>query len=71
MFKDVAPIITRWGTWLNAVNYYYDNFETFKCYKKFGGDESVCVQIAQECFKNINIPGDLVYIKTNFQLLAI
>ena len=36
LFKDVAPqlslpprpIIARWGTWLNAVNYYCDNFET-------------------------------------------
>jgi len=24
------PVITRWGTWLNATMFYADNFETFK-----------------------------------------
>ena len=79
LFKDVAPqlslpprpIITRWGTWLNAVNYYCDNFETLSnVIKKLDGNESVCVRIAQECFNDINIASDLAYIKASFQLLA-
>jgi len=24
------PVITRWGTWLNAAMFYADHFETFK-----------------------------------------
>ena len=50
------PIITRKGTWLNAVNYYCDNFKTLSnVIIKLDSKESICVRIAEECFNDVNI----------------
>ena len=79
LFRQIAPdlalpprpIITRWGTWLNAVNYYFENFKILtKILDRLNCDESVCVKIAQDSFNDISVQGDLAYITANFNSLA-
>ena len=79
LFRNLAPnlslppqpIITRWGTSLCAATYYSENFKILQnVIEKLDAEESVCVRIAQECFRDINIEDDLAYIKANFQIIS-
>ena len=64
------PILTRWGTWLNAVNYYCDNFDILQnIVMNLDEDGSNCVKIAKDCFSNTSVRNDLSYIKSNFGFL--
>ena len=65
------PILTRWGTWLDAAMYYADNFREFRSLiLEFQGTESKAIQ---ECQKVLEIPElaqNLAFIKTHFKFVS-
>ncbi|KAL3080176.1 hypothetical protein niasHS_013848 [Heterodera schachtii] len=61
------PIITRWGTWLDAVNFYSHNFEAIKeVVDSFDPEEAQCIAKSQRCFSMTTVPLDIAYIEANF-----
>jgi hypothetical protein len=46
-----TPIITRWGTWLDATVYYAENFEIFCCVvNEFDWDDASSITILQDIY---------------------
>jgi hypothetical protein len=75
MFHDLCPnltlppkpILTRWGTWLGAVEYYKDNLEKVRVVlNNLDTEEAASISIAQEFVNNERIKQQLIYIFTNF-----
>jgi len=75
MFKTLAPgiplppkpVITRWGTWLNAVNYYCENFSYVKkVVLQLNHDDSTTIKEAKELMSKSSLEVNLIYIKYNF-----
>ncbi|XP_055307944.1 uncharacterized protein LOC129572062 [Sitodiplosis mosellana] len=64
------PVITRWGTWLNAAIYYCDHFSEVKSViDTFDIADAESIGLAQQAFNNGDVEADLAYIKTNFASL--
>jgi len=79
MFKNLAwgihlppePIITCWGTWLNAVNYYYEHFLHIKnVILQLDSDDALAIKHAKQLVENPDIEANLIHIKSNFGFLA-
>jgi len=75
MFKTLAPgiplppepVITRWGTWLNAVNYYCENFSYVKkVVLELNHDDSTNIKEAKKLMSESSLEANLIYIKSNF-----
>lgn len=65
------PIVTRWGTWLNAVSYYFQNFEEFKTIvSELDKSSALSIENAQNLFESTVLKNNIVYIWTNFQHIA-
>lgn len=61
------PVVTRWGTWLTAAEYYADHFEIVKTViDSLDPSEAKAVETAQEILKKKRIREKLVFIKTHF-----
>jgi len=61
------PILTRWGTWLEAVQYYKHNLEKIRVvFINLDTEEAASISIAQEFVNNGRIKQQLIYIFTNF-----
>ena len=78
-FKQVAPslslppepIITRWGTWLNAVNYYSNNFDIIKnIINSFDSNEAAAIRKSKQLINDSNVKENLIFISTNFMNLS-
>ena len=55
-----SPVLTRWGTWLQACSYYYKNFEVVKkVVDSFDNGESVSIKKVQELLADKEISGEL------------
>jgi hypothetical protein len=66
------PVLTRWGTWLKAVEYYCENYHQIKSVVlSLDPEEAKCVENAQSLFSNEDIIRQLGYISTNFRFLKI
>jgi len=60
------PIVTRWGTWLDAANYYCTNYSLIeKIFSKFDSKDSSSIKSVQELF-SVTMSRNLAYIKANF-----
>jgi hypothetical protein len=60
------PIVTCWGTWLNAANYYYTNYsEIEKIFNKYDTKDSSSFKSVQELF-SVTMSRNLAIIKPNF-----
>lgn len=47
----IQPVITRWGTWIEAANYYAINFETLKNVIELFDKEDACAhEVSQKLF---------------------
>lgn len=77
-FKELAPltplppqpVITRWGTWLDAAVYYCENYSIIKnIVNGFNKDDASSIKIAQELFSN-SLSESLAYIKSNFGIIS-
>lgn len=65
------PIITRWGTWLNAVNYYCEHFLHIKnVILQLDSNDALAIKHAKQLVENPEIEANLIYIKSNFGFLA-
>lgn len=65
------PIITRFGTWLEAVEYYCAHFDAVRSVvDAFDPGEANAIKIAQEKFALKQTKFELVYIKTNFAVVT-
>ena len=65
-----APVLTRWGTWLDACNYYCEHFEIVKkVINSFDSDSAASIKVAQDLLSNSELQGKLAYIKSNFGFL--
>lgn len=64
------PIITRWGTWLAAVIYYADNFDSIRSVlEKLDSKDAVAIKKAKEVIVSANIKRHLNLIKFHFAFL--
>ena len=79
LFKSICPnlplppqpIITRWGLWINAANYYADNFEGIKkVLAALEPEESKFIQKAQSVIELPKLKNELSFIKHNFACIS-
>ena len=81
MFKETEPdlplsprpIITRWGTWLDAVEYYANNFEIIEnILSKLTEEDSGALETAKNLFSRLTIKLkiDLILISSNYRFLS-
>lgn len=65
------PVLTRWGTWIQAVHFYNEHFQKIKpVVDSFPSESAVSVGIAQKLFKDSKEACDIAYIDSNFGWLA-
>ncbi|KAK4881192.1 hypothetical protein RN001_004511 [Aquatica leii] len=66
------PILTRWGTWLEAAECYSNNFECLKqIINCFDLSDAKCVEGAQALLKKKRICKGLLFIKTYFMCASV
>jgi len=75
MFKKVAPhipmppkpIVTRWGTWLTAGNYYCEFLDEFiLVLNELDVEDANSIKICTNLVENAEIKNDLAFINANF-----
>lgn len=65
------PIITRWGTWIEAVIFISQNYEGIKSvFERLNDDSSACVQTCNELLILNSIKNDLTFIQVHFSGLV-
>lgn len=65
-----APILTRWGTWIEACIYYSKNFKIVKeVVDSFDSSEAASIRIAQKLFSDSEIEGKLCFLRSHFGFL--
>ena len=78
-FKQIAPevplppevVLTRWGTWLNAVKDYVAHYEKMKqVIAEFDGEDALAINTARELFDEPSLRNDLSYIAAHFVKIA-
>jgi hypothetical protein len=64
------PILTRWGTWLEAALYYCENFEKIKnIISNLNTETATAIDKANNLMENNNLKNNLTYISANFGFL--
>ena len=62
------PIITRWGTWLQAIIYYANNFDAIrKVFDELKVEDAAAIAQAKELLMDPALKNELVFIKANFE----
>lgn len=65
------PIIIRWGTWLQAVNYYSKFYDEIKnIVSMLDSEHAASISKGKEIFERPNIKSALSYIVSNFSFLG-
>lgn len=75
MFPDLAlppePITTRWGTWLEAVNYYANNYENvLKVLSALNDEEAQSIKTAKDVLTDPKTKTDLICIACNYGFIT-
>ncbi|XP_018494288.1 uncharacterized protein LOC108863973 [Galendromus occidentalis] len=61
------PIITRWGTWINAACYYAHYFDEFAAVvNKFDTDDAASIGAVKALLQKPSVKRDLAYPLANF-----
>lgn len=75
MYPDLPlppqPVITRWGTWIEAARFYANNFDAIK--SVVDAIDSSCassVYVTKELLQDISLQKDLAIIDTHFSFLS-
>lgn len=64
------PILTRWGTWLEAAHFYAIHLNSIKeIIESFDPEEAESIKKALEVLQNEQLVKDLTYIQTHFKIL--
>lgn len=62
-----APIITRWGTWLDACFYYAENFHAFEQFLPgLDTNDSEAIEVYMYKIDNVNLQIVYIFIKFRF-----
>lgn len=74
MYPNLAlppqPIVTRWGTWIDAAVYYADNFEAVSNFlAELDPTDAISIRRAQVAISNMRLKIDLAFIKANFSCI--
>lgn len=65
------PVVTRWGTWLEAACYYADHFESFKnVVLEFPDSASEAVRECQTVLNDLTVEQNLAFIKANYSFVS-
>lgn len=65
------PIITRWGTWLNAVKYYAQNIEKFgEVVKELDDSDSISIKSVKELLDLPSLKSQLIFVHSNYGFLC-
>ncbi|KAJ4434511.1 hypothetical protein ANN_23073 [Periplaneta americana] len=65
-----CPVPTRWGSWLEACNYYARHLQSVKkVVQSFDTDDAAAIQIRQELLNDETIEKEVTDIKSNFGYL--
>ena len=75
MLPDVplppAPVLTRWGTWLNAVGYYVKHFEDVaSVVMSLNAEESCTIKECQELLNRYDLKISLASINSSFSIIS-
>ena len=63
------PVITRWGTWLDAALFYADNYDAIKSVIDDLTDSSTALSNAKNLLKNKELKNHLIYLKINYSFV--
>ena len=63
------PIVTRWGTWIEAALYYAKNLENFCDVMEKLEDDSEAIRKVKNCICNKKLKNELSYILCNLEFL--
>ncbi len=63
------PVLTRWGTWLNAAEYYANNLQDVRDIVNSFDGEGILVTKAKAAVNDINVAESLVKIQRDYQEL--
>ena len=65
------PVITRWGTWLNASIYYCEYYKQIcEIVEMLDSEDASSIKIAKKNLVKTCVKSNLVYIKSNFKVLS-
>jgi hypothetical protein len=79
LFKSIAqgirllpePILTCWGTWLEAAIYYCENFQIISSViNVLDENDADSIKKVKLCLLKPGLENNLAYIKSNFQVLT-
>lgn len=75
MYADLPlppkPVLTRWGTWLDAATFYAEHFEAVKdIISTFDPEDAASIQISNTLLNDAEIQGQLACISSNYANLA-
>jgi len=79
IFRSIAPnislppepILTRWGTWINAAICYCEHFSLIKrVIMELDEDDAISIKKVHDLIKEPNLECNLTYIKSNFSALT-
>ncbi|XP_025406521.1 uncharacterized protein LOC112680587 [Sipha flava] len=66
------PVITRWGTWINAGSYYCENIQAVRhIIGILDQEDAISIQKAKKCLDKPNLENNLAYIESNFSILSV
>lgn len=65
-----SPVITRWGTWLDASMFYAENLEMLNSVIPSLDDDAKTISQCKEIIRHTNLIKELEYIKVNFDNLS-
>lgn len=64
------PVITRWGTWIQAALFYHENFEAIKnVIVQFDDADAVSIRKCKQAFRDTTVTKDLAIINTHFSYI--
>lgn len=65
------PVLTRWGTWLNCVNFLAENYVGIKnVISEFDPKSSAALEKCLTIFKNPLVENQLTFVKSNYVCIA-
>lgn len=64
------PVITRWGTWLDATLFYAENFEKIKEIVFSFSDDSAVITNCKNILNKAQLPQELAFIKANYGFIS-
>ena len=66
------PIITRWGSWIDAAVYFADHFDEIELFlPTLDAKDAKCIGKAQNSIQLPNLKNELAFIKCHFAIISL